>query len=182
MPPLRERGEDIPQIVDFCLQNLVKQKKARVTKVSPEAMAALVRHDWPGNVRELENVIYRSAVIAQGDAILVKDLPAELRAESEGEPGGAPIVAAVATPAETEPRGESAAGVTSEPLTAERALDFLFVTLGSGEEPLLARIEREFVTRALVAADGDAAVAAKRLGLTKAAVLKRAKPPGLPGA
>ncbi|HWA87213.1 MAG TPA: sigma-54 dependent transcriptional regulator, partial [Opitutus sp.] len=39
MPPLRERAEDIPQIVDFCLQNLVKQKKARVSKVSPEAMA-----------------------------------------------------------------------------------------------------------------------------------------------
>jgi two-component system nitrogen regulation response regulator GlnG len=79
MPPLRERGDDIPQIVDFCLQNLVKNKKARVSKVSPEAMAALTRHNWPGNVRELENVIYRSAVIAQGDAILVKDLPPDIR-------------------------------------------------------------------------------------------------------
>src|SRR5476651_530566 len=79
MPPLRDRGEDVPQIVDFCLQNLVKQKKARVTKVSPEAMLVLTRHKWPGNVRELENVIYRSAVIAQGDAILEKDLPLEIR-------------------------------------------------------------------------------------------------------
>ncbi len=78
MPALRERVEDIPQIVDFCLQNLVKQRKARVSKVSPEAMAILVRHRWPGNVRELENVVYRSAVIAQGDVILPRDLPPEM--------------------------------------------------------------------------------------------------------
>src|SRR5580700_3919210 len=61
MPPLRDRAEDIQQIVDFCLQNLLKQKKARVSKVSPEAMALLARHSWPGNVRELENAVYRSA-------------------------------------------------------------------------------------------------------------------------
>jgi two-component system nitrogen regulation response regulator GlnG len=79
MPALRERPDDIPQIVDFCLQNLVKQKKTRVSRVSPEAMSILVRHRWPGNVRELENVIYRSAVIAQGDTILPKDLPQEIR-------------------------------------------------------------------------------------------------------
>src|SRR5207237_9382875 len=77
------------QVVDFCLQNLVKQKKARVAKVSPEAMSVLIRHRWPGNVRELENVIYRSAVIAQGDAILEKDLPVEIRGGPEGAVTGA---------------------------------------------------------------------------------------------
>ena len=89
MPALRERGDDVPQIVDFCLQNLFKQRKARASKVSPEAMAILVRYRWPGNVRELENVIYRSAVIAQGEAILVKNLPSEIL-ETAGE-GDAPV-------------------------------------------------------------------------------------------
>jgi two-component system nitrogen regulation response regulator GlnG len=79
LPPLRERVEDVPQIVDFFLQNLAKTKKTKARKVSPEALAILCRHDWPGNVRELENMIYRSAVIAQGDAILPTDLPEELR-------------------------------------------------------------------------------------------------------
>jgi two-component system nitrogen regulation response regulator GlnG len=79
MPALRDRIDDIPQIVDFCVQNLFKQKKARINKVSPEALGVLVRYRWPGNVRELENVIYRSAVIAQGDTILLKDLPQEIR-------------------------------------------------------------------------------------------------------
>jgi two-component system nitrogen regulation response regulator GlnG len=83
MPALRERADDIPQLVDYCLQNLVRQKKARVQKVSPEAMAVLTRHRWPGNVRELENLIYRSAIIAQGDTILLKDLSEEMRGASE---------------------------------------------------------------------------------------------------
>ncbi len=193
MPPLRERGEDIPQIVDFCLQNLVKQKKARVSKVSPEAMAALTRHTWPGNVRELENVIYRSAVIAQGDAILVKDLPAEIRAivAAEGEPGtveggstgeAAPSsrlasVAPFPIPAATEPGAAPApaGGAVAPAATFAQALDLVFELGREGEEPLLARVERELIVRALAAEAGDAAKAAKLLGVTRAALQKRAK-------
>ncbi len=90
LPPLRERVEDVPQIVDFFLQNLAKGKKTKARKVSPEALAILCRHSWPGNVRELENMVYRSAVIAQGDAILPKDLPDEVRQSTamEAKPAG----------------------------------------------------------------------------------------------
>lgn len=88
MPPLRERVEDVPAIVDFFLQSLLKAKKAKARKVSPEALALLCRYGWPGNVRELENAVYRSAVIAQGEAILPKDLPDEVR--SAPVAGGAP--------------------------------------------------------------------------------------------
>jgi len=79
LPPLRDRVEDIPQIVDYFLQSLAKAKKTKVRRISPEALAVLCRHNWPGNVRELENAVYRSAVIAQGDAVLPKDLPDEIR-------------------------------------------------------------------------------------------------------
>ncbi len=170
MPPLRERGEDIPQIVDFCLQNLVKQKKTRVSKVSPEAMAVLVRHRWPGNVRELENVIYRSAVIAQGDAILVKDLPVEIR-DAVGLPPEAPAAVPADLPREM-PRLPTPA---EPPLTLARAFDYVFEQLKTGDENMLARIERELVVRALAADGGDETKTAKRLGLTKAVVQKRAK-------
>jgi two-component system nitrogen regulation response regulator GlnG len=148
MPPLRERMEDIPQIVDFCVQNLVKQKKARTSRVSPEAMAVLTRHTWPGNVRELENVVYRSAVVAQGDAILVKDLPPEIRGSA----------------------GESS---TPFALTSDVALDFLAEQIKGSEEPLFESYERGIAQRVLKALDGDEAAAAKRLGLTKAALKKR---------
>src|SRR4051812_26402638 len=169
MPPLRERGEDIPQIVDFCLQNLFKQKKTRVTKLSPEAMAVLVRHRWPGNVRELENVIYRSAVIAQGDAILVKDLPAEM-----GGATAAPLVveAAPPEPMPTMPAPTASNGAT---LSLSGALDHVFEQLKTGDEPIMARVEREMITRALAAEGGDETKAAKRLGLSRTALQKKTK-------
>jgi len=150
MPPLRERGEDIPQIVDFCLQNLVKQRKSRVSKVSPEAMAVLTRHTWPGNVRELENAVYRSAVVAQGDAILLKDLPPELRGVN----------------------GEASA---ESALTLDDAFDLVVARLQASPEPLLPRIEREIVSRVLKVHGKDIAAAARTLGLTKAALQKRLK-------
>jgi DNA-binding NtrC family response regulator len=86
LPPLRERVEDVPQIVDYFIQSMAKAKKTKARKVSPEALAILCRHNWPGNVRELENMIYRSAVIAQSDTILPKDLPEEVRGAAAGEP------------------------------------------------------------------------------------------------
>src|SRR5882757_4936186 len=88
LPPLRERVEDVPQIVDYFIQSMAKAKKTRARKVSPEALAILCRHNWPGNVRELENMIYRSAVIAQSDTILPKDLPDEVRGVTAAEPAG----------------------------------------------------------------------------------------------
>jgi DNA-binding NtrC family response regulator len=169
MPPLRERGEDIPQIVDFCLQNLVKQRKARVTKVSPEALAVLVRHRWPGNVRELENVIYRTAVIAQGDAILVKDLPIEIR-EAVGVVATEDVRAnAPGTPAETVPATEKPidASTAAPPLTLAAALDFVYEQLKTSDDPILPRLESEMLARALAAEDGNEAKAAKRLGLPR---------------
>jgi two-component system nitrogen regulation response regulator GlnG len=150
MPPLRDRGEDIPQIVDFCLQNLVKQRKARASKVAPEAMAVLTRHTWPGNVRELENAIYRSAVVAQGDAILLKDLPPELRSLN----------------------GETAPEVA---LTLESALDFIVARLAATSDPVLPLIEREVIARVVKLHGKDVASAARHLGLTKAALQKRLK-------
>ncbi len=186
MPPLRDRPEDIPQIVDFCLQNLVKQRKARVGKVAPEAMAILSRHQWPGNVRELENVIYRSAVIAQGDAILAKDLPNEIR----GGGAAVPAVPAEGAPAPpvppAPPRAEEAAAdlapaapgdAIGVPMEAklEAALDYVFGQFAAGDQPVMASLEREMIERALRLEAGDQAAAAKRLGITKAALQKRLK-------
>jgi two-component system nitrogen regulation response regulator GlnG len=203
MPPLRDRRDDIPQLVDFCLHNLVKQKKARVAKVSPEAMAVLVRYDWPGNVRELENLIYRSAVIAQGDTILLKDLPPEVREAAGAALASAAVAAPVATPAGSgtpfvtlpqtapvtppQPADRSAviappapvSGVVSEPQTVTSALDFLHTELSRETEPLLERLEREMITRAFRALDGNLARTAERLGMTRATLRKRVEELGL---
>jgi len=191
MPALRDRPIDIPQIVDFCLQNLVKQKKARTSKVSVEAMGILVRFQWPGNVRELENVIYRSAVIAQGDTILLKDLPAEIRDAVGGLPP-TPAAVLAASPGPVNPTMEASrmamaesnalatARITAESiasgepaLTVERALDFLHVELSRGTQPILERLEREMVVRVLQAEQGNQLRASEKLGITRATLRKR---------
>jgi two-component system nitrogen regulation response regulator GlnG len=168
MPPLRDRPDDIPQIVDFCLQNLVKQRKARVSKLAPEALAVLIRHRWPGNVRELENVIYRSAVIAQGDAILVKDLPVEIREGAEAAPAAAPAEAAPAVGADKKAPAAASANLAE-------AMDFVYAQLSAAGGPVLASLERAVIERALKEDGGDQAAAAKRLGITKAALVKKLK-------
>ena len=78
LPPLRERKEDVPQLIDFVLKRLARDSKTDTKTISPEALTLLNQYRWPGNVRELENLIYRSAVLAQGEMILIKDLPQEV--------------------------------------------------------------------------------------------------------
>ena len=86
LPSLRERLEDIPPLVEFMLQRLVKNQRTRVSQISPEALALLMRYRWPGNVRELENVVQRSTVMAKGETILPKDLPPEILRSAEANP------------------------------------------------------------------------------------------------
>ena len=173
LPPLRERATDIPQIVDFCLQNLVKQKKARIGKVSPEAMAVLVRHRWQGNVRELENVVYRSAVIAQGDTILLKDLPQELRDGPAVAPVAVAAVPSLVTSVPTTSSAPAPAGPVA-PQSIDTLLDVVFVKLlAEKAETILERLEREMITRAMKEFGGNQVKASERLGITRATLRKR---------
>ncbi|MGO9567132.1 MAG: sigma-54-dependent transcriptional regulator [Desulfomonilaceae bacterium] len=83
VPPLRERKEDIPQLVGNFIDHYNQRLDKSVRSFSSEAMDLLFSHHWPGNVRELENAVERSMVLAKGDVIGPEDLPAEL---SLGEP------------------------------------------------------------------------------------------------
>ena len=177
LPSLRERTTDIPEIVDFMLQKLEKAKKTRVRKVAPEAMEILVHHRWPGNVRELENAVYRSAVIAQGDTILAKDLPAELR--EAGGPAVAPAAPVAVAPVAGEAPVAAAAAVSAPvagavPESLEGALDFIFQRLSADKaETILERLEREMIVRALKEFGGNQVRTAERLGITRATLRKR---------
>jgi len=85
MPALRERPVDIPPLVDFMLQKMAKARKTQLKQVSAGAMEVLSKYRWPGNVRELENVIQRATVIAQGDTILINDLPQDVRLAQQSQ-------------------------------------------------------------------------------------------------
>jgi DNA-binding NtrC family response regulator len=81
VPPLRDRREDIPELVEHFLGRYVAANRSSITEVAPIAMKALTAHSWPGNVRELENVIERLVVNAKGPQITFEDLPPEIRAQ-----------------------------------------------------------------------------------------------------
>jgi len=87
IPPLRERKEDVPPLIDHFLKRFATQMGEETREVHTEARDLLLRYDYPGNVRELENIIERAVVIARDSLISSKDLPftREQIHEHEGE-------------------------------------------------------------------------------------------------
>ncbi|MDQ5988119.1 MAG: Transcriptional regulatory protein ZraR [Syntrophus sp. SKADARSKE-3] len=75
VPPLRERKEDIPALVDHFLDKYAQENGKAVEGVSSEAKDLLIKYDYPGNVRELENIMERAVVISRDPVISVEDLP-----------------------------------------------------------------------------------------------------------
>jgi two-component system nitrogen regulation response regulator GlnG len=183
LPPLRERREDIPEIVDFILQRLFRAKATRVKQVSAQGLAALQRHSWPGNIRELENVIQRSAVVAQGEAILFRDLPQEIRDEATANSsGGGELAVDQGEPVDEVAIGtgisevESAAQVVEavSAVSFAEACDLLYASVRSETDvELLQRLEVEMIRRTIHETGGNQAKAARILGITRATLRKR---------
>jgi two-component system nitrogen regulation response regulator NtrX len=90
LPPLRERREDIPELVSHFLARFAAERRMAAPAISEEAMAALQAHEWPGNIRQLRNIIERTLILAPGDraaCIEVDLLPAEVL-DNQGPVGG----------------------------------------------------------------------------------------------
>ena len=89
LPPLRERREDIPELVNHFVARFAAERRIQTPELSKEAMAALQAHDWPGNVRQLRNIIERTLILTPGDrvgCIEVDLLPPEVL-DSQGSVG-----------------------------------------------------------------------------------------------
>lgn len=78
IPPLRERRDDIPLLVNFFIKKFSTAMNKKVKTVSKEALDFLMNYNWPGNVRELENAIERAMVVGKSNSIMVEDLPFHL--------------------------------------------------------------------------------------------------------
>ena len=74
LPPLRDRQQDIPELVRHFVDIFARRMGKTVEHVSPETMAAFIAHSWPGNVRELQNVIERAVILTNGDGVLPNPL------------------------------------------------------------------------------------------------------------
>ena len=83
IPPLAERKEDIPLLVDHFIERLNHEKNKRIIGIDQEAITALMLHDWPGNVRELQNAVEHASVLCREEMIRLRDLPAHLVPEND---------------------------------------------------------------------------------------------------
>jgi DNA-binding NtrC family response regulator len=143
IPALRERPDDIPLLVAHFLKRLRDDVGRDVTRVSGEAMDALLAHPWPGNVRELQNVVHRGMLSCPDDEIRLADLPPQVRRR-------------VVVPPPPEPVPTSAA-------SAPAGLPTI----------VLRDLEALAIAEALRRAEGSIPRAAKLLGLGRATLYRR---------
>ncbi len=84
VPPLRERREEIPDLVELFLAEANQRLGRSIRRVSSDALAALSAYEWPGNIRELKNAIERAAVVTDGEVLTLSSLPPPVRPEGLG--------------------------------------------------------------------------------------------------
>ena len=145
-PPLRERREDIPVLVQHFARRAAEEIGVAVNAVSPEAIDLLMRHSWPGNVRELANAVERAVILSRGGV---------LRPEVfQGTLDVALKPAALPPPSVTNQLGGTVAAVIPAPAGASDAFN-------------LDELERQAIQRALVATAGNRTRAAKLLGISE---------------
>ncbi|RPJ04816.1 MAG: sigma-54-dependent Fis family transcriptional regulator, partial [Deltaproteobacteria bacterium] len=148
VPPLRERREDIPDLVSYFLKKFNRELKKKVRGISPGAMKTILTHGWPGNVRQLENVLKRALVLCQGEWILEDQILLEKSGEKTGIEG---------------PLGE-------KPLAS--LLDVLFEELAKTSPTfqdldMISVVEKELILRALQRTKGNQLQAAQLLGMNR---------------
>ena len=158
LPPLRDRKEDIPLLVDHFIEKYDRRLGKRVVGIEPEALQVLMAYSWPGNIRELENLMERSVLFADGPLIEAVSLPDSLR-----ERGGGPPV----------------------PIAAVGPLGAIVAPSGASMKEIVrhaqAELEKELITRALAETGGNVTRAAKRLQISRKSLQVKMKELGLRG-
>jgi two-component system nitrogen regulation response regulator NtrX len=101
LPALRERREDLPELVSHFLARFAAERRLPALSISEEAMAALQAHDWPGNIRQLRNIIERTIILAPGDRVSCIDvdlLPPEILDNQSAMGGSSTAMAIMGSP------------------------------------------------------------------------------------
>ena len=83
LPPLRQRKEEIPHLIDLFIKKFNRRENKSIGSVSKDAMNLLMKYHYPGNIRELENIVERAVVLSRGDLLGIKDLPVFLNGDME---------------------------------------------------------------------------------------------------
>ncbi len=158
IPPLRERKEDIPLLMEHFMGSFAKKKKKEALKIAPAAMGCLKLYPWPGNVRELENLVERMVILDEDGIINTDDLPE--RFNSLFGPGG-----------DCGERGEKKPAGSSAGISLSDA--------GVDLNEIVDDIERKLILQALEKSRGVKKKAAELLGLNRTTLLEKMKKKGI---
>ncbi|HET9878142.1 MAG TPA: sigma-54 dependent transcriptional regulator [Candidatus Limnocylindria bacterium] len=156
MPPLRERKDDIPALVEHFLVKYRYEPGAIPTTISEEALQRLMEHDWPGNVRELENAVERAVVLSRGNLITADHL------SFAKEPGPATVGAPAVADPPAEALGNGSSGEA-----------------GGTFKEAVASLEKRLIAEALERAAGNRTKAAEELGIYRRLLYDKIKEYGL---
>ena len=158
VPPLRDRREDVPDLVNSHIEHFRKTLGRPIFGIQPSAMDMLLGYSWPGNVRELINVIERAVLLAEGEEVTASDLPEDILGASH--PGGSNEPAALAPP------WAGRRELTEVPLQKAR-------------EELIESFERAYLQELLEQTRGRIGAAAARAGITPRSLYEKMKRLGL---
>jgi DNA-binding NtrC family response regulator len=173
-PPLRDRTEDIPALIDHFIARYNAEERRDVRGVQHEVLEVLMRQPWPGNVRQLENAIFRAVVLAEGAYLTARDFPM-LAAEfaSAGVDVGPPVLD---DGTEAGPSPQPAAPIAgSDPTIAERVRIFD----RDGDLRTLEEIERDLIKLAIDTYHGRMSEVARRLGMGRSTLYRKLRDHGL---
>lgn len=163
IPPLRDRREDLPELVSFFLQTYNEENDRYVVHIQHEAMDLLQQYDWPGNVRELQNYIERAVVMADGDELTIDLLPEEVVSPNLQRTRGIRLADLETLTFEVVQQGLRESGPQEDSLHAK----------------VVNRVERELIAQVMVACNNVQTKAATKLGINRNTLHKKLKEYGL---
>ena len=180
MPPLRDRKEDIPLLVEHFLVKYRHAAGAIPTTISEEALQKLVAYDWPGNVRELENAIERAVVLSRGNPITLEHLPlGDLREARDRARLAQRRTRLEDEEAELSDRRDELDADQAEADAAEVAGNGSVEGNGGSFKHRVATLERQLIKEALDRAGGNRTKAADELGIYRRLLYAKIKEYGL---
>jgi nitrogen regulation protein NR(I) len=158
LPPLRERRDDVPLLVNYFSEKIAREQGHKPKSIATAAAKLLEKYHWPGNVRELENAVRRAHVLAKSSAILPGDLPPEV----SGVTSGASVAPAAVSAGD--------AGTSDATMLARQLFQ---LAKRDPKLKIIPAVERELVIQALKETNDNQVHAAKLLGITRATLRKR---------
>ena len=175
VPPLRERMEDLPGLMEHFIARFSAEAGKRVLGVSPHAMDLLTGYDWPGNVRQLENTIYRAIVLTDGAFLEPQDFP-QVLARAAGQEEALRAVSQTDIPAAPVHIDHAPVRQRYEPVVAPAPDRFLDDT---GSLQALADIERAAIQFAIEHHGGRMSRVARALGIGRSTLYRKLHEYGL---